>query len=221
MGKRGPKPRKIVDTTWSPDFSYAIGLIASDGCLSGDGRHIDFTSKDKEQILNFQNILKLHHIKIGKKRNGLGHKAYRIQFGSILFYHWLNNIGLTSNKSKTIGKIDIPDEFFFDFFRGVWDGDGTIYAYWDPRWKSSYMFYIAVTSSSETFLQWLQDVIGQLAGVHGKITYYKASKTSQLRFAKKESRVVFRKMFYKENLPHLSRKFAKAQKIFRIDEDHT
>jgi hypothetical protein len=220
MGKRGPKPKEMIDTTWSSDFSYVIGLIASDGCLSSDGRHIDFTSKDKEQILNFQNILKLHHIKIGKKKNGLGHKAYRIQFGSILFYQWLNSIGLTSNKSKTIGKIDVPSEFFFDFFRGVWDGDGTIYAYWDPRWKSSYMFYIGITSASYPFLLWLQTIISSQSEVCGKITHHKTSNTFQLRFAKKESRVVFKKMFYRKNLPHLPRKFAKAQKIFKIDENH-
>ncbi len=221
MNKRGPKPKEIVDTTWSPNLSYAVGLLASDGCLSCDGRHIDFTSKDKEQILNFRNILKLHHIKIGKKRNKMGNEAYRIQFGSILFYRWLNDIGLTSNKSKTIGKLNIPEELFFDFFRGVWDGDGTIYAYWDPRWKSSYMFYIGIASASKPFLQWLQDIISKQSDVCGKITLHKTSGTFQLRFAKKESRVVFKRMFYKNNLPCLPRKFAKAQKIFKIDEDHT
>ena len=52
--KPGPKPKNTVDTSWSPNLSYAVGLLASDGCLLGDGRHIDLTSKDKEQILNFQ-----------------------------------------------------------------------------------------------------------------------------------------------------------------------
>ena len=45
-----------VDTTWSPELAYAIGLIASDGCLSSNGRHIVLVSKDKEQIMNLRAI---------------------------------------------------------------------------------------------------------------------------------------------------------------------
>lgn len=33
--------------TWSPEIAYAVGLLTTDGSLSIDGRHIDFTSKDK------------------------------------------------------------------------------------------------------------------------------------------------------------------------------
>ena len=31
MGKPGPKPKGYVNTKWSSDFGYAIGLIATDG----------------------------------------------------------------------------------------------------------------------------------------------------------------------------------------------
>lgn len=53
MGKRGPKQKGKVKIEWSADFAYAIGLLASDGCLYNDERHINFTSKDIEQINNF------------------------------------------------------------------------------------------------------------------------------------------------------------------------
>lgn len=48
MGKRGPKPKKIIDETWRPNLAYAIGLIATDGYLSNDGLLVDLTSNDRE-----------------------------------------------------------------------------------------------------------------------------------------------------------------------------
>lgn len=54
---------------WSADLAYAVGLISTDGNLSKDGRHFDFTSKDLDQIKNFKKILKLKN-KIGKKYSG-------------------------------------------------------------------------------------------------------------------------------------------------------
>ena len=35
-----------VKTEWSPEFAYAIGLLVTDGSLSKDGRHINFSSMD-------------------------------------------------------------------------------------------------------------------------------------------------------------------------------
>lgn len=38
------------DIRWSPALAYAIGLIATDGNLSGDGRHLTVTSKDRDLL---------------------------------------------------------------------------------------------------------------------------------------------------------------------------
>ncbi len=220
MGKRGPKPKQLIDTTWRPELAYAVGLLASDGCLSSDGRHVELTSNDTEQLETFKRALGIEHIKIGTKVSGYcGMPTTRVEFGSVLFHAWLVSIGLTPAKSKTIGPLLIPDEYFFDFFRGCWDGDGCIYAYWDPRWRDSYLFYLGVASASMVFVHWLQQVIFRLTSATGHVSV--SNDLLQLRYAKREARIVFDHMFYADSVPHLSRKFAKAQKIFRIDENHT
>ena len=77
MGKRGAKPKGKVNIKWSPEFAYAIGLLTTDGCLSTDGRHFDFTSKDKEQLVNFMKCLGIK-VKIGYKTSGYsGEKIYK------------------------------------------------------------------------------------------------------------------------------------------------
>jgi hypothetical protein len=66
----------MVVLRWSPNLAYAIGLMVSDGNLSPDGRHINFTSKDLEMIQLFQKSLGIA-IHIGRKANNFsGRKEY-------------------------------------------------------------------------------------------------------------------------------------------------
>src|SRR3989338_8031539 len=96
--------KRKVQIRWSAKFAYALGLLASDGCLINDGRHIDFTSNDIDQVRLFKKCLGLS-AKIGLKRRryDLRQTYYRIQFGDIYFYKWLLSIGFMPNKSKIIG----------------------------------------------------------------------------------------------------------------------
>jgi len=217
--KRGSKPKNNIELGWTSELAYIVGLITTDGSLSKDKRHVNFTSKDLQLVKLFKKCLKLE-VKIGKKSSGSEKRKiyFQVQFGNVLFYRWLENIGLTANKSKTIGKLKVPDKYFFDFLRGCFDGDGSMYAYWDPRWHSSYMFYLQFTSASHNFLVWLQDSIQRLAGITGKIRY--GSRSFQLCFAKKGTIVVFDRMFYQKELPCLHRKLIKAKRIFSEDENH-
>lgn len=220
MGHRGTKPQKKVSTSWSSQLAYAVGLITTDGCLSGDGRHIDFTSKDRPLIKTFRSCLGIEN-SIGRKTAGNANQNnyYRVQFGDVNFYNWLLKIGLCPRKSKRIGVLEIPDTFFFDFLRGVFDGDGSISSYWDPRWHSSFMFYIQFTSGSRPYLEWLQQKIHQLSGATGRVK--PSTRCYQLAFAKNAGRSIFRRMFYADGLPHLRRKFLKAERIFKIDDLHS
>ncbi|MFT7507632.1 MAG: hypothetical protein ACI92I_000793 [Acidimicrobiales bacterium] len=137
MGKRGLKPKGRVDATWRPELAYAVGLITADGSLSKNGRHIDFTSKDIDQLETYKICLSVEYIKIVSKQSGCPHSGtyYRVQFGDVLFYQWLVERGLSPNKSNYIKMVDVPNEYFFDFVRGEWDGDGAIYCSEDKRWK--------------------------------------------------------------------------------------
>jgi hypothetical protein len=133
MGKRGPAPRR-ASVEWNPALAYAVGLLTTDGNLSSDGRHITFTSKDVELIETFKQCLNLTN-RITITFSGLGNFAHRVQFGDVVLYQWLLDVGLMRNKSKIIGALSIPDEFFFDFLRGHLDGDTAIASYWDKSFS--------------------------------------------------------------------------------------
>ncbi len=212
------KPLNKVKIRWSPKFAYAIGLIATDGNLSKDGRHISFTSKDKQLAEIFVKTLAIKN-KIGRKASGtVKEKRYfNIQFGDVNFYSFLQKIGLTVNKSKTLGAIKIPNKYFFDFLRGSFDGDGCFYSYWDPRWKSSFMFYTEFISASLEHVLWLQKEIKTHLGISGHISRGGSSICYQLRYAKKESIKLLAKIYYKKNLPTLERKRVKAYNALVVD----
>jgi hypothetical protein len=215
MGNRGPKPKRRVSETWTPDLAYAMGLLATDGCLSSKGCLIDLTSKDVEQLKNFSTCIDIP-LRIGQKRSGSGKRSFRVQFKSVIFYDFLLSIGLTPAKSKTLGALKIPDKYFFDFLRGVFDGDGSTYSYWDPRWKSSFMYYVCFASASEEFIAWLMDVIHARLGFYGHITHANHKSTYQLKYAKKDGIQILRKMYKTTSSVCLSRKRLKIERMLRI-----
>ncbi len=217
MGNSGPKPKGKIKIKWSSNFAYAIGLIATDGNLSPSGRHIVFTSKDFEQINNFKKILRLTN-KIGKKGNGSSKekKYYVLQFGDVLFYSFLGKIGISPAKSKTIGPIQVPDKFFFDFLRGCFDGDGCSYSYWDKRWKSSFLFYISLASASEPFISWVRKKVKQFVGVSGHVSKLKNASGFQLRYAKNDAKKIVYEMYRKPNSVFLKRKKLKINRSLAI-----
>lgn len=194
-----------------------MGLFATDGCLYNDGRHLDFTSKDKEQITNFKKCFGLK-IGVSYKTSGYSRKLCpRLQFGDVILYSFFTSIGLTPNKSKTIGKLMIPKKYFFDFLRGHHDGDGSFYSYWDPRWKSSFMYYLVFISASRMHVEWLRESLEMILGVRGHVTGAGKKGTAyQLKYAKREARSILRKMYYKKNITCLSRKRLKIERALGI-----
>lgn len=209
------RPLGKINIKWSPNFAYAIGLLTTDGCLSKDGRHIDLTSKDREQLENFLQCLKSKN-KISFKHSGSSKKHLRVQLGDIIFYKFLLKIGLMPCKTKIIKEIKIPQKYFFDFLRGHFDGDGTFYSYWDPRWRSSYMFYTVLVSASKNHIQWLQKSIYKFLKIKGHITKSVNDSVYQLKYAKTESLRLLSKLYYNFGVICLSRKRLKIREALSI-----
>ncbi len=212
MGKRGPKPKGNISTEWSHGLAYAVGLLVSDGCLYKDGLHISLVTKDLDQAENFIRCLGLT-VKIGIHNK----KYYRVQFGDVLFYKFLLSLGLTPAKSKTIGVIKVPSMYFFDYLRGYFDGDGCVYSYWDKRWRSSHLFYVAFACASESHVKWLRKSLFRSIGVRGHVADKRKGGAYQLRYAKGEGLEIISKMYYDTSVVCLSRKRLKVQDILLIE----
>ena len=206
--------------SWTPELAYAIGLIATDGNLSGDGRHITMRSTDHQLLETFCQCLGLQNSICQSKENHKdGYKrkpAYRVQFSNVQFYNWLISIGITPAKSHTIGEIKLPEEYFRDFLRGHLDGDGSILTYQDrynfykgKRYLNTRL-YTYFISASKKHIHWLYEMIKKTTPIQGAVIFQRPIRGRvamwKIKIAKYESLKLFQWLYYRPELPALERK---------------
>jgi hypothetical protein len=191
---------------WSHEIAYIVGLMTTDGCLSSDGRHLEITSNDIQLLKTFRKCLKIKN-RIRRKLSGFTGKrsSYHIQFGNVIFYRWLLNIGLMPRKTGRLGSLKIPNKYFFHFLRGHLDGDGSFLRYQDPIFPKSERIYIKFRSKNLEHLMWLQSRINSLLKIKGHIA--KDGNVFSLRFAKRASLILLPYLYPTKYVPCLKRKY--------------
>ncbi len=226
---RGPRPgagtpswgRLPSPIGWSPQIAWAVGVIATDGCLGRDERRLTVTSKDFDFLAAVRECLGVRAA-VTRYQNGPGRSCFHLQWGDRELYAWLRHVGLTPAKSLTLGPLAVPDEHFADFFRGCIDGDGSILVYTDRYHavkNERYVYerlYVSLVSASRPFPEWIQATVDRLIGVTGvigiKLTPGRRP-VWRLRYAKSESIRLLHWMYYAPTVPCLARKRAKAEQF--------
>lgn len=199
-----------VDSTWSAKLAYAIGLITTDGNLSKDGRHINFTTKDRDLADVFKKCLNIKN-KTSRKARGYSKvkKYYVVQFSDKNFYEFLLSLGLTPAKSKTINSLRLHEEYFKDFLRGCIDGDGNINVFNHP--ESQYpQLRVRLFSGSQNFLNWIKENIENNVSIGGG-WIKKGNRVYVLNYAKSDAQRLLRFIYYREKIPRLHRKYMAAR----------
>lgn len=211
--------RKIIDTTWSSGLAYVVGLIAADGNLSPDARHISFTSKDKILAETVKRILKLDNKISMKARGGETVKKYYVtQFGSVDFYKFLLSVGLTPAKSKTLQRLEIPTEYFQHFLRGCIDGDGNICEFKHPQSRQGQL-RVRLASASQVFLAWIHEEIRKHVQVSGGWIYHdKRKSVMSLTFAKSDSIRILSYIYAESRNDFLPRKQKTVTKYLAVKD---
>jgi len=140
--------------TESHSMYYILGFITADGNIHNKRHYLAIELQlGDEEVLKFileeispkQNILYYTH---KDKRNNKEHKSCKIAIYSKTIKEDLINIGIVPNKTKEGIFIDvekIPEEYFYDFIRGLIDGDGSIL-------KHENGIYTKITCSDKNFL---------------------------------------------------------------------
>lgn len=209
---RGPNVGER-NSDWSSEMAYAVGLIASDGNLSGDGRHLSITSADYDLLETARTCLGLN-VSITPTANSTGQSYFRLQWGNRKFYDWLLGIGLMPAKSLRLSSLAIPADYMADFVRGCIDGDGSIRTYTDRynTFKSEkYVYqrlYVSLVSGSRPFLEWLHAYLGNQLTIRGGIYESRRNRSIywRLKYMKNDSIRLLKWMYYDLDVPCLARK---------------
>lgn len=203
---------------WSDTMAYVVGLLATDGNLSRDGRHLAFDSGDLELIRTFLACLGHPDAHVRRsKRSGFGGTDYQVQFSDVRFHRWLSGIGLMPRKSLILGAIDVPGAYLPSLLRGLFEGDGTIQnfvhaatprTYPDYRYERLWLYF---TSASVEHIEWLQQRIAHVFAIRGYIERRPPRPPSRefyrLKFGKRDSIVLLQAMYPTPDVPKLERKW--------------
>ena len=185
---------------WSSELAYVVGLVAADGYLDRDYNCVGLKSTDLELIQLYCRCLHIN----GKVRIQISsHPRYKLQysikFSDPKYRAFLEGIGLTPAKSKTIRALAIPDEVFPDFLRGYMDGDGSWYVC--HRHSKEYL-YAQFASGSPAFLGWLNKTVQRLTGLQGSLSQ------RLLRYGGRKAVELGSWLYYSPSAPCLKRKKA-------------
>jgi intein-encoded DNA endonuclease-like protein len=211
---------------WSPEMAYVLGFFTADGNMIENKRGARFISieiTDKDILEQIREAIGSNH-KIGvRKRKPPENNTYRLQIGSKEMFGDLIKLGITPNKSKTIDLPIIPDEYFADFVRGYFDGDGNVainnYIRKDRKNKISRTISSGFTSGSKNFLHNLHVKLKGIAKISGGTLNY-GNGSYRLYFSVNDSWKLYKFMYNDKNNLFLERKKDKFEKYFDNVKTH-
>lgn len=197
-------PNDIL-SAWSSNLAYVVGLLATDGNLDKDRARVEFVSTDQELIALYCSALNLNSIHVGVTAYEGRKPWYKVRVHDNQFRHFLEDVGLTPAKSKTLGALEIPDDYFRDFLRGVLDGDGSWYI--QKSWLGRYQYLkVELVSASYSFIEWTNHKISTLEGLRGTTRSRSLGRYHYLSFSGRQAIDLGTWLYYSSNVLALSRK---------------
>lgn len=172
---------------WTPEMSYVLGYITADGCICVSKNRkqpfsLNITSKDESHLYNIRATLGSEH-RIGKKKNGRGDVAFQLQIRNPVLTGDLMDLGILPRKTYHLNPIQVPDQYFGDFIRGFFDGDGTVYQYvvnGVPQIKAKLL------STSSVFMEDINQKICKNLNIPLKTIHHAIDRNSDRRMVKHE-----------------------------------
>jgi len=201
-------------------MAYVLGFFAADGCLTKNPKrqnyYIEFVSTDLDVLEKIKQALKSQHKISSRKRDSRWKQCYRLQIGSKKVFTDLLKLGFTQNKSNTMSLPEIAIEYFGDFLRGYFDGDGCIsFGIYKRKNRPSGQKLITIrfTSGSERFLIQLKNKIAEVCRISGGFTYKKQRGGYELVYSNLDTLKILRYIYQCKNCIYMNRKYNKSMEI--------
>ena len=180
---------------------YIIGLIITDGNVSKDGRKLTLSLTDE----NIITLLSKHMIDLNKRKiyqqkpkGKNSSKSYSLINTNVSTINKLKELGIIENKTYYQQYPSIPDDYVYDFIRGIFDGDGCVYI---SNKSYDQYFSISITSASEAFTNGFVEQLKQLGysprAVLDSRRRYSEHKTYYIKLNKQEEIKTFMFNIYK------------------------
>lgn len=188
--------------------AYVLGFLYADGCIGSTLKTVTIALQERDkEVLDFINK-ELEHTKplyYKKKRTEKCQAQYVLQLNSVQIWEDLIKIGCVPNKSKNLSFPSIKEEFYPDFIRGYFDGDGSVHI------AKNKCLYIRFTGAIG-FIKEIQNILHiKCKATINKIHYYRNGKSCTIENGAKKDVNNIIKYIYNGNFK-LNRKYEKAKK---------
>lgn len=203
----------------SEEKAYWLGFICADGYINKRGNTVGICldKSDEDHLKKFLRCLKSDENRLNY-RTGRFDENYKItekvttELYSRKMSKDLSNLGITIDKSKTLGKINVSKDLINHFIRGYFDGDGCVFeSFMKSKKEKPYYspgFTFVGTKEFLTFInKFLPFQIKNL--IHDKRT--KGSYTLYIRSQKRFK--IVEQFLYNNSSIYLDRKKEKCEKI--------
>jgi intein-encoded DNA endonuclease-like protein len=204
---------------WTRDMAYVMGFFAADGNLvitQRDTYFLSFYSADRRILQLIQKAMSSKH-KLAKRSTRSG-EVYRFQIGSKEMCNDLLLLGFTPIKSKRMIVPKIPNNFFADFIRGYFDGDGNVWSGFinKKRARPTSILQVAFTSGSRDFLVGFLAVLKTKGIQGGSIHKVKDKQCGRLSFGTMDALKLHKIMYNVPHELHLPRKKIVFEKFIKM-----
>ena len=155
----------------SEDKAYWLGFLFADGCIrktkTGSQVVLKLSVKDENHLIKFKNDLNSEHkifYNVSKTTSKKGTPSVsnncviRVNSGEMV--EDLINQGCVPRKTFIIDYPNISEEFYKDFIRGYYDGDGNFFYS-----ESTKMSVVTIVCASEKFREFLIEVMSKLPNI--------------------------------------------------------
>jgi len=141
---------------WSPEMAYVLGFIYADGGLQKD--KLSLYQNEKSHLKRICHVMGMR-----QRIRPHGKRCHVVSVNNVYMADILRAIGIRESKSfgNMVLPVGIPDTVFHAFFRGFFDGDGSVGVY--GKYKSCRVSLYA----QENFLRWIFDTTNRLVSLAG------------------------------------------------------
>ena len=189
---------------------YFLGFFAADGCNSKkyNNAKIKLQTCDLELLEKFKVLLEsdrpIYNVHQKETKNRKESFAVNFELTSKYFCEKLEELGLSERKTYTLQLPNyIPDQYFRDYIRGVFDGDGNISVSYKGRARG-----MSSIAGNPKFLLQLKEKIIKILDIN-IVFYQKNENCGYIKINRQEDLKVFLDWMYKDSNLYMERKYQK------------
>ena len=200
-------------------MAYILGFMYADGNITETKRgnhYVAIYTADRALLAAMAKCMKSDH-KISARVSNTG-SNYRIQIGSKEWFADLGKLGLFPDKTARMRLPQIPHEYFGDFIRGYFDGDGNVWKglIHKDRPTTTTTIQATFTSCSHDFLVDIRSSLHEFGIAGGSIFVPKKANYARLTFSSNDALKIYEIMYNSQHKLFLKRKKVVFEQFIKL-----